>query len=162
MVDRIEFLTTNFPKYVAPPDEFKNLHFEENIHIICKNLPYRKIAKRVAIHLVYDYLQNPTIKFPPFYLTKDLFLSEWRLFINGFDSQISRWQKASILVFDGFDETASQRELSYISNFIVPLMGKIPLILISAGNLTEDVLKKFNALSFGVQLCEIKELCIGE
>jgi len=159
--NRIDLLLKNFPKPSKVPDKF--MQYKLPIHLICSGLAYRKLAKDIAICLVRKYIEDNRVIYPPIYLTKSQFINGWRdfLFING--QKPDKWKKASVVVFDGLDEANNQTELQYISSFISQLIvDKTPFILISCNKISEQTLRRYNAMSFGVQLLDIEVVNINE
>jgi hypothetical protein len=171
MISRVEYLL----QYSGFPD-FKKLDYNKNypilssyldnpkpLHFKCSSLIMRKVAKYVALSFAIDFITKNKSKYPPYYIQKFQFV-EVCIQSPSFslNKQIETWKEGSIIVFDGFDEASNSFEMGYISTFISNLiLKKTPLILISNGNLNEELLKKYNAFSFGSLILDIEEIIFG-
>lgn len=149
--------STNYPTLSSNLDNPKPLHFK------CGSLIMRKVAKYVALSFAIDFITKNKSKYPPYYIQKFQFI-ETCVQSPSFtlNKQIEIWKDGSIIIFDGFDEAANSFEMGYISTFISNLiLKKTPLILISNGNLNEELLKKYNAFSFGSLILDVEEILFG-
>lgn len=162
--ERNKYLLKSFPTRASKiPEKFSEINFDKSIHIIATSLSYRKLAKDIAIDLVYKFLEASVCKYPPIYLTKARFIEGYRESMFNGGGKIERWVKAPIIVFDGIDECRNANEMNWVASFISPLISdEHPLILISSNNLTESVLQEYGAMSFGIQLIDIEVLNLNE
>jgi len=171
-MDRLRFLLnrSNFPKYnlinieESYPNIYKFVNNKSPIHLECNGLLLRKLAKDIAISLAIEFIRVNNSSYPPYYISKHNFISVYRDYVFKDDAErIECWRKGSVVIFDGIDEIENKQELNFIASFIENLIvGEKPLILISSGGLTEEVITNYNALSFGLLLLDIETINLGE
>jgi len=163
-LERNQQLLKSFPKKTTDvPEKFRSLKFTEPTHLIGTSLAYRKLAKIIAIDFVHQYLNTHICKYPPIYLTKASFIKGYRDSSFNNSQILEKWNKASVVVLDGIDEANNANEMNWLASFLSPLITeKKPLILISSNNLTEARLQEFGAMSFGVQLLDVKVINLNE
>jgi len=159
-----KLLLKNFPKQTTEiPDKFSKLVFTKPVHLIATGLAYRKIAKDLSIKFTLEYMAKHNSKYPPVYLTKACFIMGSRDSKFNESNILEKWNKASVVVFDGIDEIKNQNDMNWIAEFISPLIAKpSPLIVISSGNLNEDVYQEYGAMSFGIQLLDLEVINLNE
>jgi len=145
------------------PDAYSFVEHPRPLHFKCNSLIMRRVAKSVALNTLIEYMKNNRVKYPPYYLYKHMLMDSLKRYNFGEDkSTIEKWKNGCVIVLDGFDEISSQQEMNYIASFIEELvLANKPMILISSGKLDEEILNKYNAMSFGIVLSDIEEIEFG-
>ena len=166
--DRVEFLMSkvNLPKFpmvnisAKYPELVDFIKNPQPYHFECDSFILHKIARDVAFNLALEFIKENDVKFPPYYLPKQMFIEAYRDFkFKNIEDDIVKWNNSSLIIFDGIDEITNQQDLSFIASFLSPLIIKnAPLIMISSNRLTEEVLNKYNFVSFGILMEDVKKI----